>query len=345
MARNADTFFNYEASLHPCVDALKEWCLMAELLKGMDIEPEFPNPGELLVTGLEDAHLLEKVGEKWFHTFDDDDWSRGLKSCVETLKKKLRGLDYIHAWALIAAVQWYWRHSDKIDFRKDPWWTLAFRRKPLTQKKEQSQPQRRTSGALARAEKRFAIYPAPRAIEVVGDSLPALNQAIECWAALVARATADNAKNFQERFKGDDLFYDTFAEWSMLAEVLKGMRFEAEFMNPGGLIASTVEDSHRLEGTGDRWLPLHYDEENRQPEIDELVRKLVEKLRNLDYSHAWAMILAVRWYWEHADSIDLKAYWWWTLQFRRRSKSESFRVESKSGEAKRQDKTTKKKKA
>jgi hypothetical protein len=354
MARNAETFLDPSRLSHiaPCIEAkegIDEWRLMAELLKEMHFEPEFPNPGELLHTAFEDANTLENLGKKWFSSsFEMESFTECLHRDVKMLSQKLRSLDYIHAWALISAVQWYWRHSEKIDFRKDRWWTLPFRREHLKSKNEQSQAQKRTTGAMARAEKRFAIYPAPRAAEVVGESLPAFNQAIECWAALVARATADNAKSFQEPEEDGD--NEAFGEWSMLAEVLKGMRFEAEFMNPSELIASTVEDAHRLESAGNRFLPAHFQiwrnirPENRQPEIDEHVRMLVEKLRDpkFDYSHAWALIVAVRWYWERADKIKPMRDRWWTLQFRRAEKNESSYIERKGGRPKQEGKDRKK---
>lgn len=331
-ARNADTFWNASHfQVPPGVGSLDdhqgidEWCLLAELLKDIRVEPEFPNPGELLRTAFEDAQTLEKIGNKWFSSeFDGEDAARGLDRGVKRLTEKLATLDYVHAWALITAVQWYWHHSEATDFRKDSWWTLAFRRQKDSPKKTQSQSKKkRLTGAMARAGKRFAIYPAPRAVELVGDSLPTLNLAIECWAALVARATADNAKVFTEPdLEGDDT---AFGEWSMLAEVLKGMKFEAEFMNPGGLIASAVEDAHRLDNIGHRFLVSYPPQtvkdafKNRQPEFDECVRKLVEKLRSpvFDYVHAWAVIVAVRWYRDHADMIEALRDQWWTLRFRR----------------------------
>jgi hypothetical protein len=45
---------------------------------------------------------------------------------------------------------------------------------------------------MARSDKRYSIYPSPKAIQVLGASSPSLNQAIECWAGVVARATAEN---------------------------------------------------------------------------------------------------------------------------------------------------------
>jgi hypothetical protein len=335
MARNADTFWNSSHCSLP-VDVgfddehqgIDEWCLLAELLKDIRVEPEFPNPGELLRTAFEDAQTLEKVGQKWFRSeFDGELAAKGLERAVKGLAEKLRTLDYVHAWALITAVQWYWDHNERIDFRKDPWWTHAFRRQPDSSRALQRRTKKkRATGAMARAGKRFAIYPAPRAVEVVGGSIPALNQAIECWAALVARATADNARVFREPdLDGDD---QGFAEWTMLAEVLKGMKFEAEFMNPSGLIASAVEDAHRLENLGSRFLVYVQETtvtsiyKDRQPEFDDGVLKLVAKLRSpsFDYVHAWAVIVAVRWYWDHVSKIEPLRDPWWTLQFRRSAK-------------------------
>jgi len=307
---------------------IDEWCLLAELLKEMHVEPEFPNPSELLVAAFDDANTLEKAGEKWFQSeFDGEPFATGLTESIRNLRERLAGLDYVHTWALITAVQWYWVNSAAIDFRKDPWWTLAFRRgRQAATKGEKRSRAKRTTGALARAGQRFAIYPAPKAVELIGDSLPSLNQAIECWAALIARATADNARVFQEPdLDGND---QGFAEWSLLAEVLKGMKFEAEFMNPSGLIASAVEDAHRLENLGSKFLVYVQERtvssmfKNRQPEFDDGVQKLVVKLRshNFGYVHAWAVIIAVRWYWDRVGKIEALRDRWWTLQFRRSAK-------------------------
>lgn len=42
------------------------------------------------------------------------------------------------------------------------------------------------------------------------------------------------------------------------------------------------------------------------------------KLRDLDYEHAWAVIVTVQWFWEHHDEgIDIGKNPWWTLGFRR----------------------------
>src|SRR4051794_16370859 len=113
---------------------------------------------------------------------------------------------------------------------------------------------------MARSDTRYSVYPAPKAIEVIGNSAPALNQAIECWGALLARAIADNAKKFWNAVAiwqtGE--FEDAYAlkEWGVLAESLKGKRFDPEFANPGELLATTAEDANRLDNVGARWFSM-----------------------------------------------------------------------------------------
>src|SRR5216683_6641121 len=95
---------------------------------------------------------------------------------------------------------------------------------------------------MARSDKRYSVYPASKAVEVVGNSAPSLNQAIECWAALVARAIADNAKKFWHyqptdwTGKMEDMY--ALKEWCVLAETLREVRFDPEFANPGELLAT-----------------------------------------------------------------------------------------------------------
>ena len=177
---------------------------------------------------------------------------------------------------------------------------------------------------MARSNTRYSVYPAPRAVEIVGDSAPALNQAIECWAALLARAMADNAKKIwnnalaEETGKMEDMY--ALKEWCVLAETLKGIRFDPEFAAPGALLAAAVEDANRLEDSAVKWFSMALPgEEYSEIELtDRCVAKLTKKLRELDYPHGWAVILAVQWFWDHqGEGIDIKTDPWWTLSFRR----------------------------
>jgi hypothetical protein len=174
---------------------------------------------------------------------------------------------------------------------------------------------------MKRSAKRYAVYPAPKAAEVVGMSLPSLNLAIECWAAVLARAMADNAERFSPSYSAWDfntLHEHCLHDWALLATVLRSMQFDPDFANPGLLLATAVEDAHRLEKAGREWFESERDIEWK--EVDTAVARLVEKLRakECDYTHAWAVIVAVRWLWDHQEQgIDIKKDPWWTLAFRR----------------------------
>jgi hypothetical protein len=174
---------------------------------------------------------------------------------------------------------------------------------------------------MARSDTRYSIYPAPKAVEVVGNSTPALNQAIECWAALLTRAIADNEKSFSCSYNEHHTAeYHPLHEWRLIAEVLKDRRFDPEYPNPGQLLATAIEDTHRLENIGLDWkdVPDFLAERGPQKEVDTAVKNVCSKLLALDYVHSWALITTVRWFWEnHQKGIDIKKDSWWTLLFRR----------------------------
>lgn len=176
---------------------------------------------------------------------------------------------------------------------------------------------------MARSDTRYSVYPAPKAVELLGDTAPALNQAIECWAALLALAMADNDRKFEQSDRVENEVLGKMCkmnEWSLLAEALKGVRFDPEFTKPGLLLATAVEDAHRLEYIGAECLDWgdHDSTLIKDKNIDAAVGEVVGKLRDLNYEHAWAVIVAIRWFWEHHDEgIDVKEDSWWTLRFRR----------------------------
>jgi hypothetical protein len=188
---------------------------------------------------------------------------------------------------------------------------------------------------MARSDTRYSIYPAPKAVEIVGNSAPALNQAIECWAALLARATADNAKTFYWNEQGVSVGHLTgkwedmhaLAPWGVLTEALKDIRFDPEFANPGELLATAVEDAHRMGDVAQKWFSSGLEPEEYARGLEFKVKELVEKLRNLDYAHGWALIVTIQWYWEHQhEGIDIKKDQWWTLAFRRQWKQAAWHI-------------------
>lgn len=181
---------------------------------------------------------------------------------------------------------------------------------------------------MARSDTRYSIYPTPKAVEIVGISAPALNLAIECWACLLTRAIADNSRKFSKQYQPDEMESGhCLHNWGMLAEALKDVHIDPEFPNPGVLLATAIEDAHRLENLGWNWFHAehlegkwdHY-EKLREKEINELLKKVQE----LDYHHAWALILTVQWFWDHNDEgVDMKKDEWWTLAFRRKFQPKS----------------------
>jgi hypothetical protein len=177
---------------------------------------------------------------------------------------------------------------------------------------------------MARSDTRYSIYPAPKAVEVIGISSPALNQAIECWAALLARAIADNAKSFWS----DAEIYDVYHlnPWGLLVDVLKEVKIDPEFPNPAELLATAVEDAQRLEDIGLNWFTCGFDGEQYSKAFEGEFRRLVQELRGLDYVHAWAVIVEVQWFMEHRDEgVDVRNDHWWTLGFRRTWKEKQAR--------------------
>jgi hypothetical protein len=194
---------------------------------------------------------------------------------------------------------------------------------------------------MARSDKRYMVYPATRAIEIIGATSPALNQALECWSALLARATADNSKKFEQAEQSREIRhlmdkYWQMNEWSLLAEAIKDMRFDPEFAHPEQLIASAVEDAHRLEYIGAKCLDWGGCDSTviQEKHIDAEVKAVIDKLRTLDYVHGWAIIVAIQWYWEHhLHGIDIEKDHWWKLPFRRQWKPKRAGKENDEGKA------------
>jgi hypothetical protein len=77
----------------------------------------------MLWANVEDGQRLDGTGEKWFPAKQAD-------QKVAELSKKLQALDFVHSWAVVVAIQFFWQHTD-IDHGEQPWWTLEFRRELL----------------------------------------------------------------------------------------------------------------------------------------------------------------------------------------------------------------------
>lgn len=168
--------------------------------------------------------------------------------------------------------------------------------------------------------KKITVYPDPQALAVLGTSAPQLNQALECWGNIIARASADNSKDLGA------------AEWAMLADVCNGTLWEPRVDNPAVLLAAEIEDGHRLNGAGYKWFCGEDGElagslerlglgkpTKEMRDADNRIKALVEKLVAMDYAHSWAVIVAVQWFWDHCElQFDARKDPWWTLAFRRK---------------------------
>lgn len=163
-----------------------------------------------------------------------------------------------------------------------------------TQLKEARMPPPQRKKKPAPARDMMSIYP-PR---VVGATLGGyrsypLTQAVRCWAKLMERATEEVARLFNAGC------------WNFLALAARGKEkeFDPEWANPGDHLAQLVEHAVR------------YEIELDMVGGKESAQRLADRLRKMEYLHAWAVIWALQC---RADSLDhvRPADAWWTLAYR-----------------------------
>lgn len=125
-----------------------EWNLLADALNGcadvFDLAGS-PIPALTLVRAeVADAHALNRLGDKWLLTEKEEQKltlpkARKLadERAVE-LNAKLAALASVHGEAILAAVRWFWTHTEPgvIDHTKDEWWKPEFRALAATEEKE-----------------------------------------------------------------------------------------------------------------------------------------------------------------------------------------------------------------
>jgi hypothetical protein len=133
----------------------------------------------------------------------------------------------------------------------------------------------------------------------VGDAFQSAELGLRCWAALLDQAAVENGKTFSR------------AEFNLIADsnngsspslLMTGEEFRASF-GPT-LLWANVADDIALNGADQKWL-------GQGAEAKQRGKKLIEKLRALDYVHGWALIVAVQWFWAHCQQVDhLQQDWW-----------------------------------
>jgi|GEM_PF-4974608 len=143
--------------------------------------------------------------------------------------------------------------------------------------------------------KRITVYPDPRTLKILGRSSPQLNAALECWASRVVQGAAEVEALL------------TRAEWSYLADCLNGHAADPD--EDGATLALSVHDAHEFDGIGDKWF---------ESEVTEHVAELKSKLLGLSYPAVWAVFIAIRFFWDNHDTLDMKTDEWWRVSFRTR---------------------------
>lgn len=110
----------------------QEWNYLADAFNGtlLLIEGVSAGVGQYLALQVWDCHRLDGYGAKWLAEEGDD--ALAVEGKVRSLVDRLAALDFIHGWAVLAAVGFFWSATrpDRgwIDHTTDPWWTLAYRR-------------------------------------------------------------------------------------------------------------------------------------------------------------------------------------------------------------------------
>lgn len=162
-----------------------------------------------------------------------------------------------------------------------------------------------TLDALGRLH-RIHGYGGKEAPEVSRERVAA-EAAIECWEIALSRAAENIAPLFVR------------AEWNMMADVCNGTMwaYGTSGSRPEMLLAASIEDGHRLDGTGYRWFcDEDFPAKKEQAKVDAKVSSLLQRIRSLTYTEAWAVIQAICFFWQHTE-IDHSASEWWTVSFRR----------------------------
>jgi hypothetical protein len=97
-----------------------EWGVIARSFQGRQVEPEHPMPGHSLARIVERSHHHYRTGSSL---------GKGADQAVEKVVARLEKLEYLDAWAVIIACQFYWDRQDQLESEPDfKWWELPQRR-------------------------------------------------------------------------------------------------------------------------------------------------------------------------------------------------------------------------
>jgi hypothetical protein len=127
LARYADAIDHAGRELDK-VFSRQEWNYLADVLNGCaDVwewseSPAMPSIA-WIAANAEDAHSLDRAGDKWFG--EELEPGSGDKA-TKAMLAKLRGLAPIQGDAILAAIRFFWSHTE-IDHSKAKWWLPQFR--------------------------------------------------------------------------------------------------------------------------------------------------------------------------------------------------------------------------
>lgn len=96
----------------------QHWLLLADLLNGTHTDASWV--AAYLIQEIEDAHRLDRIGEKWTPIEDADAW-------VFDLVGRIARMDYPTLQHVVLAVRWFWRRHEEVNLQGDEWWTPEFR--------------------------------------------------------------------------------------------------------------------------------------------------------------------------------------------------------------------------
>lgn len=143
---------------------------------------------------------------------------------------------------------------------------------------------------------------------MLGEGFQAVEQSLRAWGELLSQASKDNAKVFSRD------------EWNYLADANNGIS-PLTFMTIHGMSSPATmvcANANRLDSAGEKWFGK---------DAGKRVAKLVQKVRDLDYAHGWALVVSLQWFWvhlplppwfwDHCQAIDHQEDDWWTVEFRR----------------------------
>lgn len=132
-----------------------------------------------------------------------------------------------------------------------------------------------------------------------GNRSAAVVEAVSRWAATLRQAATDNSLVFQA------------AEWCMMADALNGYFWpppdDLLGQDQATFIAAEIEDAHRLNRLGDKWLAMG--NTVYRGEVDAQVGSMAVRIAAMDQLHIWALAWVARRFWLHPDwSTDQE--WW-----------------------------------